>query len=329
MQKQRYLPSQSSSLWPFPTSTKRGQEVNRFNDRCFLHQALHTNLRHLHLRFTLAFFPRHPLVHIRTFWYVSIQIVSMSESTEKLDATIDIEKSGSSRFFTLDDAGQRQIRKITAKSRFFLSNYFLHPACLCLLSLLPTIMRGEGFRPKKKLGSTSYLDALRGCAAIIVVFHHTLPYWNMALFKYPFFIVLLAGRGMVDIFFVISGYVLGFKLLKLIRAKDNERLLHHFASSIFRRYLRLYLPAFVITFVSMLLVAQGWKIGWMTVPRLPTVREQFWDWLLESFRFANPFSHITGYWTENDLCPTHRYNEVLWTIPVEVRLRRNACVSVY
>jgi hypothetical protein len=253
----------------------------------------------------------------------------MEESIKGLDTNFDLEKSEGFEFSASQDPEECQSPDVTTTSKFLLWRYVLRPVYWCLLSLLPKVVVRDGLRPKKKLGPTSYLDALRGIAAIIVVFHHTLPYWNMALFKYPFFIVLLAGRGMVDVFFVISGYVLGLKLLTLIRAKATERLLHHFASSIFRRYLRLYLPTFLITFISMLLVRQGWKIGWITVHRFDSFSEQFWDWLLESFRFANPFVHLTGYWTENDSCPTNKYDEVLWTIPVEVRLELKSCVSVY
>lgn len=243
----------------------------------------------------------------------------MVELTEMEDAKVDREKSENHILSTLHD----QKRNFTTASRFLLWRYFLHPAYLCLLSLPPKFFRSEGLRSKKQLGSTSYLDGLRGVAAIVVVNHHALPYWEMGLFKYPFFTLFLAGRGMVDIFFVISGYVLSARLLKLIRAQDTERLLHHFTSSIFRRYLRLYLPTFLITFISMLLIRQGGIIGWVTVPRLATFPEQFRDWLLESFRFANPFIHLTGYWTENESCPTNKYDEVLWTIPVEVRLESN------
>jgi hypothetical protein len=257
------------------------------------------------------------------------QIASMVEVTERLNTNLEARKSDCFDLSTSYHTQQHQVRNFIPTSKFLIWKYVLYPAYLCLLSLLPKILRGEGFRSKKKMGSTSYLDGLRGIAAVIVVNHHALPYWNMALFKYPFFAVLLAGRGMVDIFFVVSGYVLGLKLLKLIRARDTESLLNHFASSTFRRYLRLYLPGVLITFISMLLVRQGWKIGLTTVHRYDTFGEQFWDWLLESFRSANPFIHITGFWTLDDCCPKHKYDEVLWTIPVEVRLALNTRELMY
>jgi peptidoglycan/LPS O-acetylase OafA/YrhL len=124
---------------------------------------------------------------------------------------------------------------------------------------------------------------------------------------------------MVDVFFVISGYVLSVKLLKLIRAQDADRLLQHFTSSIFRRYMRLFLLSILISFISMLLVKQFWRNEWTSITRFDTFSEQFLDWLLETFRFANPFACITGFWTADSSMFENKYDTPLWTIPVEVR----------
>ncbi len=72
-------------------------------------------------------------------------------------------------------------------------------------------------------GRSVPLDALRGLAAIVVVIHHfTLAFWpelhgpllgfplNHALLGTPFF-VIMNGRSMVVLFFVLSGYVLAQK----------------------------------------------------------------------------------------------------------------------
>ena len=47
---------------------------------------------------------------------------------------------------------------------------------------------------------------------------------------------------MVVIFFVISGYVLSYRSLKLARQGKQVELLDSLASSVFRRWLRLHLP---------------------------------------------------------------------------------------
>ena len=45
---------------------------------------------------------------------------------------------------------------------------------------------------------TSYLDALRGIAAIVVVNHHFFPYEPTWIMQQPFVRILAAGRGMVE-----------------------------------------------------------------------------------------------------------------------------------
>lgn len=95
--------------------------------------------------------------------------------------------------------------------RKYLTIHVLHPVLDFILSLPPNFVRRGGLRPKKKLGPTSYLDALRGWAAFIVIIHHRFPYERLQIFGFPFFSLIIAGHAMVDIFFVISGYVLGVR----------------------------------------------------------------------------------------------------------------------
>ncbi len=59
---------------------------------------------------------------------------------------------------------------------------------------------------------------------------------------------------MVALFFVISGYALGYRLLILTRQGDTERLLNALASSTFRRYFRLYLSSVVACMIALGLV---------------------------------------------------------------------------
>jgi hypothetical protein len=137
-----------------------------------------------------------------------------------------------------------------------------------LLVLIPRYMRKDGLLPTKQPHITSYLDALRGIAAMIVLNHHHMPYNHTWLVQQPFFCLLISGRGseddqffyflslalthlfserkipdlgvlVVDVFFVISGYVLSFRILKLMRNRQTGRLLDSMASAVFRRYIRL------------------------------------------------------------------------------------------
>ncbi|KAE9978068.1 hypothetical protein EG328_001688 [Venturia inaequalis] len=201
------------------------------------------------------------------------------------------------------------------KYRRYFTRHVLYPALAFILSLPPKFVRKGGLKPKKKLGPTSYLDALRGWAAFIVVNHHGFPFGNLPIFGYPFFSLMTAGRAMVDIFFVISGYVLASRLLKLMRARDSAQLLDSFSSAIFRRYLRLYLSSILAAFLALLVHEMGWQV--YVAPRLPTLHGQLWNWILATIRFSNPFSPIKGYWAMDGT--SHAYLDVLWTIPVEFR----------
>jgi hypothetical protein len=126
-----------------------------------------------------------------------------------------------------------------------------------LLSLLPKFLKRHGLRRNERLRNTAYLDALRGIAAVIVVNHHHLnsqEYYALGL--------LVAGKSSVNVFFVISGYVLSHGLLKHMRARADAKLLNNFASSMFRRYLRLFLPSFVASFIALILARMG-RLGYV------------------------------------------------------------------
>jgi peptidoglycan/LPS O-acetylase OafA/YrhL len=110
---------------------------------------------------------------------------------------------------------------------------------------------------------TSFLDGLRGVAAVVVTINHhcmgrkryfqepfTLgPYGvgdNAIDFTNPFQLPILriayTGGSMVPIFFVISGYVLSFRQVKMIREGNMEKIGESLFSLAFRRPFRLFLP---------------------------------------------------------------------------------------
>jgi peptidoglycan/LPS O-acetylase OafA/YrhL len=179
-------------------------------------------------------------------------------------------------------------------------------------SLIPKFMKRGGLRRSEKLRSTSYLDALRGVAAVIVVNHHhqsnPSEYWFLSL--------IWAGKSSVNVFFVISGYVLSYRLLKFMRARDSAALIDGFASSMFRRYIRLYFSAFAASFIAMIMVRKG-RLGY--VHRFDYLSEQLWDWMGDCLTLGNPFQGPRGYKIAFDNSYASHYLDPLWTIPVEFR----------
>jgi peptidoglycan/LPS O-acetylase OafA/YrhL len=127
------------------------------------------------------------------------------------------------------------------------------------------------------------MDGLRGVAALFVVFHHYAIVFTVSSQKgfhhdqeiaaegqepippqednwillFPLIRVIHSGRFMVAIFFVISGYVLSYRGLKLAREGKANKLLDSLGSSVFRRWLRLHLPVIASTFLAFLLTRAG------------------------------------------------------------------------
>ncbi|RAH82775.1 acyltransferase [Aspergillus japonicus CBS 114.51] len=193
-------------------------------------------------------------------------------------------------------------------------------------------------RPAAKPHAIAALDGLRGWACLLVFnFHFLFTYtwkvamgWgfngeNFALWQLPIVHMLVSGHIMVAIFFVISGYVLSYKPLKLIRSRAWEQTFTTLASATFRRALRLYIPSFVgITLVflavrlgafhpSRRVLVEGHTILGTNEQHPPIMRsftKQFWDGYSTLAQLMDPFNWSLYY---------NNYNPHLWTIPVEFR----------
>jgi len=166
---------------------------------------------------------------------------------------------------------------------------------------------------------TSYLDGLRGIASILVFFCHytednyaslTRPYGihedvPSGWIQLPFVRIIFSGRPMVHIFFVISGFVLSYKPIKAIHARDLDKCYNALASSTFRRAFRLFGPCIVSSFIIMCMC----QMGFIYFPR-ESWSDQLWNWK------SVVFHQITWPWAwDKDLMPG--YDIHLWTIPIE------------
>ncbi|KAH0843215.1 hypothetical protein AYO21_03507 [Fonsecaea monophora] len=180
------------------------------------------------------------------------------------------------------------------------------------LVALPRFLRPGGLKRPKKLHPTAYLDALRGWAALLVFRFHM--YYNKTwLLELPVVRGLLNGRAMVEVFFVISGYVLSYRLLKMMRNQQPD-LLRALASSTFRRWFRLFIP----TGTGSLIVALASYFGWCRGDlRQGTFLGQIWDWFWDFGSTTNPFADIKGWWYPSVF--RTKYLDPMWTIPVEFR----------
>lgn len=167
---------------------------------------------------------------------------------------------------------------------------------------------------------TAYLDALRGYAAFIVYIYHAYyiaaeETWR----RYPFVATLFGGPGMVSVFFVISGYALGYSLLLNMHRQEGSRMLNGLASSTFRRYMRLYGSSFVGLLIAFVFVRLGLYNGVYGMELYQSsFGSQLSHWLVDAFKFCNPFArNVTDMKDESPL--SSEYLPQMWTIPVEYR----------
>ncbi|KAL4986125.1 acyltransferase family-domain-containing protein [Aspergillus falconensis] len=220
----------------------------------------------------------------------------------------------------------------------YLEDWFTKLGILITPSYLQHLVGGKP-PLQTKLHAIAALDGLRGWACLLVFnFHFLFTYtWKVAvgwgfnnenwyLYQLPIIHVLVSGHIMVAIFFVISGYVLSYKPLKLIRSQSYEETYVTLASSTFRRGLRLYVPSFVGIFLVLLAVRlgaynysqkilfEGHTIRGTNEQHPPimvkSLTKQLWDWYYTLARLMDPFDWALYY---------NNYNPHLWTIPVEFR----------
>ncbi|KAM4065406.1 acyltransferase family protein [Hirsutella rhossiliensis] len=211
-----------------------------------------------------------------------------------------------------------------------------------LTFLTPSFLQGRYAREQlcpQKLSPTAYLDGMRGLAALFVFScHYTYQGFviakgwgcdeeNYDILKLPFLRIWFQGPQAVCVFFVISGYALSYRPLKLVRGRSLPEFSTTVSSLVFRRALRLYLPTAVSTFMILCLLRIGayeWTRDFANDPtympnviephplRMDSAYEHFQDWALQMYRFV----HVFGW---ERFGGSTSYDVHLWTIPVEFR----------
>ncbi|KAI0100081.1 hypothetical protein GGR51DRAFT_564493 [Nemania sp. FL0031] len=216
-----------------------------------------------------------------------------------------------------------------------------NPAVRWLLFLLPfCIARPLGLTERRlpKTMSTTYLNGIRGLACWIVFNEHMVmdkyrdivfkPYGavdNGHKFEHfiqlPFVRALIAGKGMVCVFFVLSGFVLSYSSLRKIndpgRSNKQERtgsrddLLTSVSSMTLRRAIRLFGPMLALAFITAFVT---YYIPWGIIDRkAPNIFVHLYKFWLSAVTVMDPY-----HWAR--LKPLPRHFEQAWTLGVEYRL---------
>jgi peptidoglycan/LPS O-acetylase OafA/YrhL len=220
----------------------------------------------------------------------------------------------------------------------------LRRICCCIC---PSYSRNAVNSPAKSsptLRPTAALDGLRGLAALSVfIFHLLFSYTNKVEYGYgqsdenrlfiqlPFIKLAWSGHAMVVVFFVVGGYVMSIKPLKLLHSRQQVSFHNALVSSVFRRSFRLYIPAIVVSFITMLSLWFGlWEYQRQFITddktyiryddhhirRMDSFRAELKFWFHETKMLTNVFTYYsTGY-----MMPYYpELDPHLWTIPVEYR----------
>lgn len=203
----------------------------------------------------------------------------------------------------------------------------------------PRTAFADYFRPSRWLGGsgeskplrkTAWLDGLRGFAALLVYsLHHQV--WghsgihgefileNVFGWDRQYYFVCLPGVRIlfsgghlaVAIFYLISGYVLTLAPLSLLQSTDSGRVADNMASALFRRWIRLFLPVLVTTFV------------WMTLWHLLGIRNNNpiaappeRTWLDEVWKWYCDFKNYSFIFNDSIF---NAYNDHAWSLPLEFR----------
>ncbi|KAK7421997.1 hypothetical protein QQZ08_009718 [Neonectria magnoliae] len=192
----------------------------------------------------------------------------------------------------------------------FVHSFLSRPFLIRLaLFLVPSYLQGRNVHPQSsKLSPTAYLDGMRGLAALFVFFcHYTYTAFdvgfawggnnsNYDILKIPILRLWYQGPVSVTVFFLISGYALSYRPLKLIRSQNGQELLNTLSSSVFRRLIRLYVPTAIATFLVVCCV----RLGVYEHTREFAADRTYFRFVMESHpvRSENPWEQWTDYyWT--------------------------------
>ncbi|KAK5955406.1 hypothetical protein OHC33_003044 [Knufia fluminis] len=196
--------------------------------------------------------------------------------------------------------------------------------------------------------TTAFLDGMRGIAAFCVVVEHFAIPFQPTMFhgfqgvehshflQLPIIRLCYNGSSMVCIFFVISGFALSVKPVRMIGEKDWDSFYREMESAIFRRGIRLFIPVVVVSFTMMLAAHTGLadvqsdvkyegspaihSAFWL---RQPVSIPGFWHQLKDWLRFILSMVLIPGTWRgtgrgyEYVELKQSQYGTQFWTIPVE------------
>nr|POE90215.1 hypothetical protein CFP56_20682 [Quercus suber] len=229
-------------------------------------------------------------------------------------------------FQTLDMAdGQPQSTSVRPKSRSAFSR-----ACYIFSFIHPKVIFGWDDVVTTRSTGTSWLDGLRGAAALQVFFFHFFglhTLWghsfgsstaDMYFYQLPIFrSIYLGGSTAVCTFFIISGNAISVKTFTLLRRKNHDALYKSLSSSMIRRGFRLFVPILILAVPGFILLctvdmvregsfAYQWEV-------YNNFGKQLVHFITSTDAHLNPFMYADTNPSKN----RYAYVPSSWTIPME------------
>jgi len=143
-------------------------------------------------------------------------------------------------------------------------------------------------------GKLDKLEALRGAAALYVVFHHTIPY-DAQLLSLPVGHLMRFGQEAVILFFLLSGFVINYSF----KLSKNKSFGNYFA----KRFCRIYVPLLPVMFISYF--TESYEAGRLLGPEMSTLLGNLF--MLQDWAVANP----------NVIVDPYMGNGPLWSLSYE------------
>lgn len=184
---------------------------------------------------------------------------------------------------------------------------------------------------QRRISSTTYLDGLRGLAALLVYLSHNIAYWygpdtafergfgyhgEYMFATLPFIrIIFTGGSAAVALFFVLSGYVLSLSPLhKLQQGKVRETRLYLLEATV-RRPFRLFLPVAAVSlmFIAVMHLPLGLAPELQWPKPEPTIASELQKWQRAIRRFMDISS------THNTSTAWFPYDPPVWTMNAELK----------
>ncbi|KAF3287650.1 hypothetical protein TWF970_007361 [Orbilia oligospora] len=265
----------------------------------------------------------------------------LSEENLLNDKDFSEDSPGFFDYLTSSTSSTKRKFGILPRLRHFIAKLtlFLLPSFISSYFTTTTGSRSGG---SEKLAPTAWLDGLRGLAcACVVVHHYFYEYFNQLEHPYdginhvnwaqlPFLKLIHHGPPMVKVFFIISGFVLTVKAVKITRATgtiDGHGLMNNLSSSVWKRYLRLYIPcaagfvlcAVMISAGMMEAIPSGPKPKWIAGPleRRPPTKDNIFQQLMYAAKDFYIFAFDLTLFNIRDR--KYSTDGHLWTIPIEFR----------